>query len=274
MSLANLIKSGSLRGFATATVAAQKVYSKDSVVSVATVAVAANESHAVRDLSNLFKRGGLKKIAALLPDAGTHKTSSAEPVVGVATVATVAVAANKTRGECNSSALHRGGSVQAIATATPATHGNQSVGHRQTNVECKIAPRNFKSADKSIVVPIIASDAPIGADDPDSYCWPHSVAMNSAEIKVFSLRLSRFASRGAISEIAEKLADALVLRDRESDERRLCLECRHLSGYGAGSWRCGNWQVADMALNGCDAKLPADLLIQLQRCQGFLQAGR
>jgi hypothetical protein len=63
-----------------------------------------------------------------------------------------------------------------------------------------------------------------------------------------------------------------VIRDRDTDDRRSCLECRHLSGYGPTSWRCGNWQAAGIAIRPRDTQLPADLVLQLQRCDGFATA--
>ncbi len=105
--------------------------------------------------------------------------------------------------------------------------------------------------------------------DPDAFCWPHSNAMNGAEIDLFTARLHRFTNKGLTVTEGEALADKLVVRDREADDLRFCLECRHLSGYGQSSWRCGNWQVAGIAIRSRDAQLPADLVLQLQRCDGF-----
>ena len=64
---------------------------------------------------------------------------------------------------------------------------------------------------------------------------------------------------------AERLADRLVNRDRDSDDRRLCLECRHL--HGAGPYRCGNARAA-----GVHADLARDLVLILQRCHGYEDA--
>jgi hypothetical protein len=105
--------------------------------------------------------------------------------------------------------------------------------------------------------------------DPDRWCWPHSSAMNSAEIDTFAARLHQFTDKGLPRSDAEALADKLVVRDREQGDRLVCLECKHLAGYGARSWRCGNWQAAGVAIHSRDAQLPADLVMQLQRCDGF-----
>ena len=106
-------------------------------------------------------------------------------------------------------------------------------------------------------------------EDPDRWCWPNSSAMNSAEIDTFTVRLNKFTTKGLACNDGEALADKLVIRDRELDVRRVCLECRHFAGHGAASWRCGNWQAAGIALRSRDAQLPADLVVQLQRCDGF-----
>ena len=105
--------------------------------------------------------------------------------------------------------------------------------------------------------------------DPDGWCWPRSTAMTGAEIDNFKARLSKFGDKGLTATDCEALADKLVKRDRESDDRRVCLECKHLSGVGQTSWRCGNWQAAGIANYARDTQLPADLVLQLQRCDGF-----
>lgn len=108
-----------------------------------------------------------------------------------------------------------------------------------------------------------ANDAAL---DPDSYCWPHSSAWNTSEIALFNRRAALFVRRGADEAQAEKLADRLVTRDREDDDRRLCLECRHLQG--ATPWRCGNWCMAGVAVRSGDAGLARDIVMLLQRCPG------
>ena len=99
----------------------------------------------------------------------------------------------------------------------------------------------------------------------DSCCWPHSSAMNGAEIDTFTARLARFTDKGLSLEDAERLADKLVIRDREGDDRRVCLECVHLRHGG----RCGNWQAAGVAIRARDAQVPGDFTTMLQRCDGF-----
>lgn len=76
-------------------------------------------------------------------------------------------------------------------------------------------------------------------------------------------RTALFNRRGLAALDAELLADKLVTRDREADERRLCLECSHLSRVGG--WRCAQWQRAGLGAPG----VPAGLQLVLQRCDGF-----
>ena len=115
----------------------------------------------------------------------------------------------------------------------------------------------------------IVATATLPGSDPEAQCWPHSTAMNGLEIDLLTARLLRFTDKGLTIADGESLADKLVVRDREADDRRICLECRHLSGVGQTSWRCGNWQAAGVAIRSRDSHLPADLVLQLQRCHGF-----
>ena len=54
------------------------------------------------------------------------------------------------------------------------------------------------------------------AVDTDRCCWPHSDAMNTAEIERFLTRLQQFIEHGVSEPDAERLADELVLADRRS----------------------------------------------------------
>jgi len=96
--------------------------------------------------------------------------------------------------------------------------------------------------------------------DPARWCRPNSTPMTGTEIDLFAARLARFTDKGVIHGDAELMADRLVQRDRESDDRRLCLECAHLGGYGVTSWRCGNWQRAGVAHRARDRNVSMTLL--------------
>ena len=113
----------------------------------------------------------------------------------------------------------------------------------------------------------VASPAALIAH-PDRWAWPHSQAMTGREIDTFTARLARFTDKGLSLVDSAALADNLVTRDRDADERRLCLECVHLAGH-AGIWGCGNWQRAGVATRARDARLAAALVLQFQRCDGF-----
>lgn len=104
------------------------------------------------------------------------------------------------------------------------------------------------------------------AIDPDRWCWPHSAALTSAEIEVFFSRLAQFTDKGMSYVDAERLADSLVNRDREGDDRRMCLECSALSSNG----RC--LVAARSGLSGADRRLEPVINV-LQRCEGFRVVG-
>ena len=89
----------------------------------------------------------------------------------------------------------------------------------------------------------------------DRWCWPTSPAMNTAEIDTYYRRLDRVWGRSD----AERIADRLVIRDRDTDDRVMCVECRHISGKS-----CQNWKQAEMA-----PLIPEDMQTTLQRCPGF-----
>ena len=92
--------------------------------------------------------------------------------------------------------------------------------------------------------------------------------MNTTEMRTFTARLSCFTDRGLIVPFAESVADKLVIRDREVDDRQLCLECHCLAGT-TGSWRCGNWKQAEIATRAVDARLANEEVTLPRRCAGF-----
>ena len=122
-------------------------------------------------------------------------------------------------------------------------------------------------------VPLVPPVPPVSDSsataNPDRYCWPHSKALNSAEIDTFTARVRQFIRCGLDGTKAEGLADALVVRDRDADDRRLCLECRHLKA-GGSAWSCAQWRGAGLA----GAGVSADVVMLLQRCNGFKEATR
>jgi hypothetical protein len=104
--------------------------------------------------------------------------------------------------------------------------------------------------------------------DPDRWCYPNSGALNANELDTFTARLALFTERGLSLTDGELLADMLLKRHREQDDRTICLECTHLQR----GWRCGNWQRAGVARASKDAQLPSNLVYLLQYCDGFGKA--
>ena len=158
--------------------------------------------------------------------------------------------------------LVKKGGLRGLATATPATPATDQAIEAGT-----IATVATVAVAKAAVG--LGSEATDPALDRDRWCWPNSTAMNTAEIDTFTARLDDFTRRGLAFDDAEKLADKLVLRDRDLDDRRLCPECQHLHGNRPSAWRCGNWKQAGIAVRASDAQLSAALVHQLQRCDGF-----
>ena len=115
------------------------------------------------------------------------------------------------------------------------------------------AIRDHRAELLSLLTPTVAADL-------DRCCWPHSDAMNGAELERFAKRVQQATRRGISTEAAEAMADRLVIRDREQDDRCACLECATLR-----PGRCGNYRHA--GLQGPD--VGRDLAAMLQRCPGF-----
>lgn len=107
------------------------------------------------------------------------------------------------------------------------------------------------------------------AFDPDQHCWPNTNAMNTAEIDTFMSRVHLFTKLGISLAEAESTADSLVKRDRQKDDRRLCLECAHLR-HSTGAWRCGQWKAADAP----HPELSSQWSKQPQRCGAFKESSK
>ncbi|VTU24835.1 hypothetical protein [Variovorax sp. PBL-E5] len=147
--------------------------------------------------------------------------------------------------------LMRKGSLRMFATATLATVATHEAASGATVAE---------------VATVAVANSP-GAkveDDPtdlDRWCWPRSDAMNGAEIDRLVSRVELFVGRGVTLIDATALADSLVRRDREGDDRWACVECANLTNR-----RCATWRRAGTG----GPIVPTDLATTLQRCQGFV----
>lgn len=108
-------------------------------------------------------------------------------------------------------------------------------------------------------MPAAAADRPhrLISDEADgchARCW------DDAEIAAFTARTERFALMGRAD--ADDLAERLTLRDRDGDDRRLCLECTWLGDTG----RC--LAAATGRIPGVDQRLEPVQTV-LQRCGAF-----
>lgn len=92
----------------------------------------------------------------------------------------------------------------------------------------------------------------------------HAGGWDDAEIDAYLAREARFTRLGRAAD-AEHLAERLTLRDRQHDDRRLCLECAALADNG----RC--LVAARGRLPGASRRLEPVPTI-LQRCEGFTLA--
>lgn len=209
----------------------------------------------------MLKKGSLRQPATAIP--ATFATVAPPTTPKVATVATVAVAkAEKVAANDPAPTI----TVLAMPPADSASGAVIDIGTiRPPGLSAKLL-----AASMALDAQIQEAGA-LPGNDPDRWCWPHSTAMTGSEIDLFTARLARFTNKGVTHGDAEGLADKLVIRDRDGDDRALCLECPHLAGWRT-SWRCGNWQAAGIARQARDAQLPADLVLTLQRCDGLTNA--
>jgi hypothetical protein len=92
----------------------------------------------------------------------------------------------------------------------------------------------------------------------------HAIAWDEGETGRFVARVSLFLRRGVGAEDADDLAERLVLRDRDGDDRRACVECRNLAGHVSTGLRCKAARAAAVAPD-----LPVALVMQQQRCPAF-----
>jgi hypothetical protein len=143
-------------------------------------------------------------------------------------------------------ALATGKAVEPPSVASVAT---VNVTGQQTRVD---GERQFPATDAT------AEPSP----NPDRHCWPHTPAMNTAEIEQFKRRLAHFSRMGVSDAEAERLADAWVTEDREGTGRGCCVACSHHSSFGR--LRCQRAAAA-----GVHPELAADFAVLLQRCNAF-----
>ena len=108
------------------------------------------------------------------------------------------------------------------------------------------------------ITPVRRSSNPYMTPEQGDEC--HEGCWNDAEIETFMARSTRFGARGRVD--AEHLAERLTLRDRQADDRRLCVVCRELEASG----RCAAARRG--ALANTDRRLEPTQNI-LMRCPAF-----
>ncbi|MBA3597833.1 MAG: hypothetical protein H0W40_10725 [Methylibium sp.] len=89
----------------------------------------------------------------------------------------------------------------------------------------------------------------------------HAGGWDDAEMATFTARQALMLGAGHGSTDAEDLAERLTLRDRDADDRRACIECRHYHRA-----RCGNREAAGLH----SQEVGRGLAALLQRCPGFV----
>ncbi len=99
-------------------------------------------------------------------------------------------------------------------------------------------------------------EVPTHGSSPTGWGW------SDDEISTFQARRDRLMRWGRSEAEAEQIAERLLNRDRDGDDRRLCLECRELGQGG----RCA--AAARGAFPWASRELQPVQLV-LQRCEGF-----
>ena len=138
----------------------------------------------------------------------------------------------------------------AVDAVAPLVTGQTAV--RKGLVRSEVRTETVVSSSK---VSALVSSTAAAIDDPDRWCWPHSQAMTGREIDTFAERSNQFNRRGLAALDAELLADKLVNRDRDGDNRHLCVECRHCRP----GLRCVNKLAVLHVLQRCDHFVPIHL---------------
>ena len=144
---------------------------------------------------------------------------------------------------------------------------------RLKKIECDPAGEATKTPKRVSVVSVapipgplqnLEGDRALGASDLQPVTEPEEVgticdgevlaapAMSSTESETFTARLAQFTDKGLDLHDAERVASRLHGRDRDGDDRTLCIECRH-------------FRIRRCAVN--DAFLPE----QFQRCDRFVE---
>lgn len=104
-----------------------------------------------------------------------------------------------------------------------------------------------------------AAPAPEPPQPDPRLSWSDCLPATAAEIVRMAERTEAFERMGLTPDEVDLAVDRLLRRDRDLDDRRLCIECAHIRTSGMG-WRCGALRQS----------LPRELVAtQPQRCDMF-----
>lgn len=153
-------------------------------------------------------------------------------------------------------------SVPCESLRTPANSGNAEPGAGQDS-QAFATVRRGQNGPQSEQRGGLSQDSQLSQGSPEftqSGGDLAAVAWTDADISAFLDRRARLMRWGWAEPEAERMAERLVRRDREHDDRVCCADCRHYRYR-----RCGNHERAGL----CTFDIGRDLVAVLQRCAGF-----
>ena len=142
----------------------------------------------------------------------------------------------------------------AEKTSAPPCAGTDRTDKRGVLSVLAVTPEGGAREFRSVANDVAVSMAKAETNDLAAVAW------TDADIATFIDRRDRLLRWGWPDAEAEKLAERLVKRDRELDDRVSCTDCR---SYRPG--QCGNHRAAGLTT----AEVGRDLASLLQRCAGF-----
>ena len=202
--------------------------------------------------ADLIKKGSLRQVATVtVATVGPPSPSS------VATVATVSVATAKKQATNEPAPVQENLRKPEFQSAAndPAQVPERVAGDVLASLVAEETAVRKQLVRSEVRTETLVSNTAAAKPDPDRWCWPHSQAMTGREIDTMAERTSLFNRRGLPALDAERLADKLVNRDRDGDDRHLCVECRHCRP----GLRCVNKLAVLHVLQRCDHFVPIPL---------------
>ncbi len=82
---------------------------------------------------------------------------------------------------------------------------------------------------------------------------------SGSEIEAFNRRVVQFQNQGIDLPKAEAIAETLLVRDRDTDDRRMCVECLSLAKFNCTTPKAAGLTTRDVR----------PIRFMLQRCDGF-----